>query len=115
MKPSEILSAAAEKLEPFGAWTTGATARAGSPLLGNLRRVVRSTDGDATCWCLIGAVEAIGGMGKPEVWGDHGAVDYLRIVTGMSVSGWNDARGRTKAQVISALRQAAKFAEEEGQ
>lgn len=94
-----VLLAAAELLEKPGAWTQGEFAK------------TASGDGtywnspDAVCWCAEGAIRHVGGGSD--------AIITLRRSLGLPgglypVAGWNDKHIRTQAEVVSALRSAAK-------
>jgi hypothetical protein len=104
MLPSEILSKAADLIEPEGAWTQGAYSkdRRGNPCPLSLRSV---------CWCAEGAIAAIS-RADHEV--THNALTFLRKQIGTRASiAWNDAPERTQAEVVSALRKSASLAKEQ--
>lgn len=96
---SEILNAAADLLEKPGAWTTGDYAR-----------------GD-DCFCALGAICEIEGQVKPrgnvvvEKEESDASRAFALFVMGepepYHVARWNDAPGRTQAEVVAALRAAA--------
>jgi hypothetical protein len=95
---SEILFAAADLIEPEGAWTQR---RFGSR--------------EAGCYCIMGALhqhrwdaglEFDDGVRAPAL--------YLEGFLGEIVAHWNDARGRTQAEVVAKLREAAEKAREQG-
>lgn len=95
----EILSAAADLLEKPGAWTQGALYRdtAGEPI-GSFG------DREAVCYCAEGAIAAV--IGRYDWF--HPAYASLGGVG--ELSNWNDHPGRTQAEVVAALRQAAELA-----
>lgn len=71
------------------------------------------SDNDAICWCLVGALERIVGDG------DHAnpLLRWLRMelpAGEMSVSKWNDKRGRTHAEVLDLLDRVIATAEAAG-
>lgn len=106
MKPSEILSKAAELIEPEGKWTQGESARneAGHP--------VSVQDSGATCFCAYGALMRI--TGKHAV--DSAAARFLGEAIGTSmIAQWNDKRSRRQAYVVRKFRKAAELAKSEGQ
>jgi hypothetical protein len=98
---AEVLSKAADLLEKPGAWTKRAFARdAGG------RPVEDPTEPEAVCFCAAGAIWRSGG----EVCGAayNALLEYLGDA--VFVSGWNDAKDRTQAEVVAALREAARRA-----
>lgn len=104
LKPSEVLSQAADLIEPEGRWTQRSVARDAA---GN---VVHSLQDAAVCWCLVGAVQRVSSR---QAVGDE-ALDYVARLRGGTWS-YNDAPGRTQAEVVQALRDASKLAAEGGQ
>lgn len=105
LKASEILNKAADLIEPEGAWAQEYFARDEH---GNF---VEACDELAMCWCVLGAIEfAAGGVGVAYSEAQH----CLGAIVGEQIDEWNDAPRRTQAEVVAALRQAAKLAEEEG-
>lgn len=106
MTPAEILDGAADYIEEYG-WTQGPESSSvpGCPTCAGIAIDLAAKDGDEVV---------------PE-W--FAAVDFLRGVVGASRFGaggvidWNDAPGRTQAEVVTALRTAAdnaRKAEQEG-
>lgn len=100
---SEVLSRAADLIEPEGCWTRGAFARV-APGASS----VPAHFAAAACWCLMGAViheaPATGGIQKR-------AYEYISSVLGKRhIDEWNDAPDRTQAEVVAALRKAAELA-----
>ncbi len=98
MTAPEVLEAAADLLEKPGAWTQGAHARnaAGAPMLVGSRP-------DAVCWCALGALDRMAPTN--DLW--DATVQAMKEVVG-HVADFNDATGRTQAEVVAALRQAAR-------
>lgn len=94
-KPSEVLDAAANLIEPEGAWCQGQFH-------------------NGLSHCMAGAILLSGG----RVFGaEYGFVSRVAILTfgpHSSLAHFNDAHGRTQAEVVSALRQAAELARSEG-
>ena len=90
---ARILNAAADLIEPDGAWTQGAAAR--------------NADGkvsleNATCWCLYGAIGNFAEESWDVVWEDFKRLSGIRAPIA-----WNDAPERTQSEVVEALRAAA--------
>lgn len=64
---------------------------------------------EAVSFCAVGAI--IRADGGDDFSGYHPYVGYLERAIGRApISEWNDARGRTKGEVIAALHQAAAIA-----
>lgn len=103
MKISEILFKAADLIEPEGAWTQGALARGadGEP--------VEPEDRDATCWCISGALMRLSDGQFYEL-----IKPVERVIGGRIIPAWNDTKGRTQAEVVAKLREAATKAQEQG-
>lgn len=104
---SEILFAAAELIEPEGAWTQGTVAR------NALGEDVEGDAPDAVCFCLIGAI------GKATDHHYDAAKPVYELLETLVGDGWidlwNDAPERTQAEVVAKLREAAEKAREQGQ
>lgn len=102
---ADVLDRAADLIEPEGAWTQGAFARAkdGAPLLGGRCE-------QAVCWCMWGAVIKAGDGKHSNAIGD-----LLDRITGGATLSFNDAPGRTQAEVVAALRSAATAARQQGE
>jgi hypothetical protein len=102
---SEILSAAADLLEPEGAWAQGDLAR-------NAEGDCVSTISDsAVCWCTVGAIYRVSDYYCDE------ALGTLEHILSGGIANWNDAPERTQAEVVAKLREAAalsKASETEG-
>jgi hypothetical protein len=105
---SEILTKAADLLEKPGAWTKFEFARDAAG------RAVYQTSSLATCWCARGAIAAVN-----EEEDDHtannrnwkAAAQLMGFHDVHDIEDWNDAPGRTQAEVVAALRTAASQAE----
>ena len=119
MDVATVLNAAADLIEPEGAWTQGEQARN--------RRGQRVADSapNAVCFCASGAIwKAAQRLKVRSLSGQNGFiineahVALSRTVNApnhaMSVPDWNDAPERTQAEVVAALRQAAQRAKEAG-
>lgn len=103
--PSEILSRAADLIEPEGAWTTRELARDAKG------RAVEPREVGAVCWCSAGAMmRHQGPLGENH----YPALRYLERVVGSSVTSWNDQRA-TQPTAVAALRKASDLAKAEGQ
>lgn len=98
MKPSEILNAAADLITPEGAWGQG--------------NFVKRVNGK-NCYCAVGAIEAMPSGASRNLRTACEAV--YAIIKAPSITGWNDHPDRTQAEVIDALRKAAKLAQEAGE
>jgi hypothetical protein len=101
--PAEILTKAADLIEPEGAWTQASFARVASG-----EKTVPE-DPAAVCWCLSGALSRVS---SEAVFKDRSAAfDALYLaLDDDGVFGWNDAPGRTQAEVVAKLREAATLA-----
>lgn len=117
--PSEILSKAADLVEPEGAWTKFVAA--GSEPATDEEDIdgveVNEWSPNATCWCAAGSIWRVTPR-LPEasvVSVRSRALDYLRDVVGGPIPDWNDATERTQAEVVAGLRAAAELAKAEGQ
>lgn len=105
MTISDVLNKAADLIEPRGRWTQGHYARTKSG------DICSSYDRSAVSWCAIGAIMRIGGKGD-VAWDAEGRLEAF--TGGESVGMWNDKSSRRKRDVIAALREAAKLAQEQG-
>lgn len=112
MKSSQILSAAADLIEPEGRWTQGALSR------NRKGEWVPESQKSAVCFCAMGAIwRSARDLVGSDVSYRHAdpASNVLREVVGGPVADWNDAPARKQAEVVTALRQAAEKAREAGQ
>lgn len=114
-KPSEILSAAADLIEQPGKWVQGVYG------LGKSGREVKLV-ANAVCFCAIGAISKVGGSHDFDYRNDRteAAIAALRETLkadgrGSHIPLWNDSPERSASEVVSALRQAAEKAREQGQ
>lgn len=92
MTAREVLLKAAEHIERYG-WLQGARGKTGQPC------------------CAVGAINAVGGCDRSS---RDDAIETLKRNIGLArpfaIQNWNDAPGRTKEDVIAALRGAANAA-----
>ncbi len=96
---SEVLSRAADLLEKPGAWIQGPVAR------NEKGRDVFARSPDAVCWCAMGAIKASTREYQGELYLE--AVEAADPFMSGCVPVFNDAPGRTQAEVVSALRAAS--------
>lgn len=110
LTPSRVLDAAADLIEPEGAWTRKVYARRtpGSPT----SEVARSAL--ATCFCMVGAVAHVADMEIADVEAENfKPLTFLSaILHPHAITVWNDSH--TQAEAVAALRQAAALARKEG-
>lgn len=85
----EVLVAARERIAKPGGWTQRAYARDAEG------RATAIFGGRAVCYCALGALTSVDA--DPYVYA------VLRNVVEVSTDLWNDAPGRTQAQVIAAF------------
>lgn len=101
---ADVLSAAADLIEPEGAWTQGQAAR---DRHGN---GVDYRSPDAVCFCALGACVRSVSPG----YDDFAVRCFLRSMTpDGTIANWNDAPGRTQAEVVAKLREASALAREQ--
>jgi hypothetical protein len=98
---ADVLDRAADLIEPEGAWSDGDVARDRS---GN---ATYSMDPGAVCWCALGAI-----WREAEIAGINRYASEIPMaeLVGGSVAIFNDAPGRTQAEVVAKLREAASLA-----
>jgi len=99
---TSLLNAAADLLAQPGAWTQGAYAR---DMFGS--DVGSQWSDDAVCFCVMGALNQVREAQHDAVI--LGSLSHaIRAVNGgYPIAEWNDAPGRTQAEVVAALRAAA--------
>ena len=103
---SEVLSRAADLLEKPGAWTQWAYGR---DIFGDVEEDGSEMPTDPVCFCVQGAIGQVMGerpYGAP-IYPVIGALADHLGVPAVDVPVWNDAPGRTQAEVVSALRAAS--------
>lgn len=104
MSVADVLERAADLIEPQGKWTQGTFAR------GKRNRPCKEGNSStARCWCALGAIQ----HETNSVALRNEAHWRLRKTLGMLVTSFNDAPGRTQAEVVAALREAAALAREQ--
>jgi hypothetical protein len=93
---ADVLDGAADLLEKPGAWTQGVLARHanGNP--------IDPSEPNASCWCALGAITRIDD--GPKI---RAASDAVGRLTTHGITYFNDMPGRTQAEVIAKLREAA--------
>jgi hypothetical protein len=122
---AEILDAAADLIEPEGAWTQGAFSRNvdGSADYGEDDETDPIVAANPVCWCALGAIAQVADC-DPLAFKTFSesysmitakAKAILRETLGLSAEMWNDAPERTQAEVVAKLREAAAKAREAGQ
>ena len=100
---AETLRAAADLIEPEGAWTQGCLGRDqdGEP-------VFAADIGKATCFCMAGAIWRAAGKQALVL----AAFEALHPrMSHHGIGSWNDASKRKQAEVVAALRAAADASE----
>lgn len=111
--PSDLLLMAADLVEPAGRWVQGALCgdRNGRPLLG----AVTGADFCGHCWCALGSIDKAWWNARhaederlTSLQSREEAKSLLQQHLGVNPAAWNDAPERTQAEVVSALRAAAK-------
>lgn len=114
---AEVLDGAANLLEKPGAWTQGAFSRNAD---GSADRDEDETSASSpVCWCALGALAEVSGVDTLEPYAfaltapKTPAYLELRDLIGGDVAYWNDEPGRTQAEVVGKLREAAALAREQ--
>jgi hypothetical protein len=97
---AEVLRAAADLIEPEGKWTQRSEARTVTG------RPVGACEENAACWCILGAVQRVGGR-----FAEREVTPALKKVIRFQPWIWNDHKRRTQAEVVAKLREAAALAE----
>ncbi len=106
---AEVLDGAADLLTPEGKWTQGAFARDENGV-----EIETFRDENPTCFCLFGAVAYVAGA-EPEEYREPDFIlrEVIGVGSASAVADWNDTSGRTQAEVIAKLREAATLAREQ--
>lgn len=103
---AEVLDGAADLLTPEGAWTQGRMAR---------RQTGHTAwslfDDSAVCFCAIGAMIRVSGSYEPDLK-EEAFAEALGFASASRLASWNDDPGRTQAEVVAKLREAAALARE---
>lgn len=103
---AEVLSRAADLIEPEGKWTQGCLFRDAEG------KGLRPSDSGKSCFCMAGALVQIGGPWA-SAW--NFLDDALpKVGFGNRTGAWNDAPERTQAEVVAKLREAAELARQRG-
>lgn len=98
---ADILNAAADLIERVG-WTQDQWARTADG------STAQQDGSDAACFCLWGAVQHVCGNDDSQT---DDALAVFRAATGIQTYiEWNDTKGRTREEVVAALRQSAEYA-----
>lgn len=107
---ADVLDAAADLIEPEGAWTQGAFSKTkGGRYNGDLVAPRKPA-----CWCVLGAIARVSDSDptRPFEGIARDAMLALDCVASGDVPGWNDAPERTQSEVLATLREAAALARE---
>jgi hypothetical protein len=96
MTTLEILKAARKLITPKGAWITGVYAKT-SP---KGRKALFGNDPAATCWCMEGALQKA--SGREMVYDSQDLLKPFGNI-GKNLPQFNDAPGRTHAEVLAAF------------
>jgi len=107
MTPKEILIAARAKIERPQCWTYGKFSRSA------LENEVKPHSRRAVCWCVLGAIAAITHDDPNDIrddvyWLIHRAIGLP--ANDLHIGLWNDAPGRTHAEVLAAFDRAIALA-----
>ena len=95
-----VLLAAADLIEPEGAWCKIYSARDAKG------KSVRASSSKACSWCILGSITRAQAASHSSQWGK--TIAAVTVVLGnRSIAEWNDAPERTQAEVVAALRAAA--------
>lgn len=106
---AKVLESAADLLEKPGAWIQGDFARDA-----NGDGLAMGYDPKATCWCAVGALEkALGPSAEKDIAHYWEALEIALPDGFSSVPDWNDTKGRTQAEIVATLREAAGLARSE--
>lgn len=102
MTTVEVLKAARAKIEQ--GWCQGDAAQnSDGELCG-------SQDLNASCWCCVGAIGAVTAYNEQAT----PALKAIRDAIGTpGIAKWNDAKGRTQAEVLAAFDKAIELAEKQ--
>jgi len=99
---AEILNAAADLIEPDGAWTQGALART------KRWREIGPHEGNAACFCAAGAIRKVAEFfpaSRSVAW--NLSSDEALFLGYETLPDFNDAPTTTQADVVALLRRAA--------
>jgi len=118
LKPSAVLAAAADLIEPKGRWTRNWTARRRNAQDPTITESTVATDPRAVEWGAVGAIYKIGmdaGLTPPECFAIQAIAARANGCPRVWFSDWAWAAERTQPEVVAALRKGAEFAKSEGQ
>lgn len=117
---ADVLEHAADLIEPEGKWTQGAFSRNedGTADLDE----DQTAASNPVCWCGLGALAKVVGADPLAPYAfsifyperSIAGYNFLREFVGGDFASWNDAPGRTQAEVVAKLREAAALAREQG-
>jgi hypothetical protein len=97
---ADVLNRAADLIEPEGRWGRDDYGYYGP-----------DSDSDMGCYCLIGAIAKAAARAPFLVENDDAIAAILGFKHGYEIPRWNDEPDRTQAEVVAALRAAAKLSE----
>jgi len=108
---ADVLEAAADLIEPEGAWIREAYSNGGDGVGADSDEIAR-----ATCFCVEGAVARVLNASGPhgEAWCDEHLNPLLGLAGPGAVAQWNDDNAKDQAEVVTALREAAALARKPG-
>lgn len=106
---ARVLDKAADLIEPEGAWTQGEYAR-------DAQGIAVRVPNKAACFCLYGALNSAAGSALDGPVPREITDLLMKLLPRRLVPwAWNDERGRTQAEVVAKLREAAAKARESAQ
>ena len=111
---AETLRAAADLIEPEGAWTQNAFSRNHDGTTDEAEGACPAAD-NPVCWCALGAIAATAKV-DPNHWRSWSGIagtasTALSTYLHDNVDNWNDDPSRTQAEVVAAFRAAADASE----
>jgi hypothetical protein len=115
---SDILDKAADLIEPEGRWTQEAFSRTKSGHCNAALVAPRKP----SCWCALGAIAAVAGHDPSKPFTTNKLANEAVLILDSVVMDdgiydtpdYNDATGRTQAEVVAKLREAAALARGQG-
>lgn len=106
MTTTEILRAARAKVQK--GWCQGRLARNADG------KGISPDDPDAVSWCAIGGIESNHKITEGQAWEAKRLFRRVVGLTGPGIDKWNDAPGRTQAEVLAAFDAAIELSRLEG-